>query len=171
MCKHDHITATAARLLRCTTRAASHVCGDNGSAPSRTLKLWTVYKAGAAVLPAACTVNALVQTDMFTLFRSRPPMLVVAASHSFSSVVAHDERGEGLAVAVETITRIRRDFGLLPGLALTLPQVRRLWGLPDTECRELLDALVADGFLRVRPDARYVMRSPPFRLHSSTLQG
>lgn len=96
-------------------------------------------------------------------------MLVVAASHSFSSVVAHAERGEG--PAVETITRIRRDFGLLPGLALTLPQARRLWALPDSECRELLDALVADGFLRVRPDARYVMCSPSFRLHSSTLQG
>ena len=145
------------------------VYGDNGSAPRRKLKLWTVYNAAAAVLPAACTVNALVHTDMFTLFRSRPPMLVVAAPPSFLSAHTRDEQVE--AAALETTRRIRRDFGLLPGLALTLPQARRLWALPDSECRELLDALVADGFLRVRPDARYVMCSPPFRLHSSTLQG
>jgi hypothetical protein len=54
--------------------------------------------------------------------------------------------------------RIRRDFALLPGLALTIPQARRLWALPESVCRQLLDALVAEGFLRVRPDARYVLR-------------
>lgn len=89
-------------------------------------------------------------------------MLVVAASQSFPSVDRHDERHKG--AALETTTRIRRDFGLLPGLALTVPQARRLWALQDRECRELLDALVADGFLRVRSDARYVMREASRRV-------
>ena len=83
-------------------------------------------------------------------------MLAVAAPQSFPSADTRDERVTG--PALETTRRIRRDFGLLPGLALTLPQARRLWALQDAECRALLDALVADGFLRVRPDARYVMR-------------
>ena len=121
------------------------------------------------MLPAPCTVNALVHTDHWTLIRSRSPMLAVAAPPSFLSADTRDEQVE--AAALEITRRIRRDFGLLPGLALTVPQARRLWALPDSECRELLDALVADGFLRVRPDARYVMCSPSFRLHSSTLQG
>jgi hypothetical protein len=101
-------------------------------------------------------VNALVHMDQSTLFKSRPPMLVVAAPESFPSTDTRDERVMG--PALETIGRIRRDFGLLPGLALTLPQARRLWALQDAECRALLDALVAEGFLRVRSDARYVMR-------------
>jgi hypothetical protein len=58
----------------------------------------------------------------------------------------------------EPTRRIRRDFSLLPGLALTVPQARRLWALQDNACRDLLDTLVAEGFLRVRADARYVMR-------------
>jgi hypothetical protein len=55
--------------------------------------------------------------------------------------------------------RIRRDFAVLPGLALTFGQARRLWALPEDACQELLDALVAEGFLWVRSDSRYVRRS------------
>jgi hypothetical protein len=102
-------------------------------------------------------VNALVHTDQSTLFRSRPPMLVVETPEPFPSTDTLDERVTSRAL--ETTRLIRRDFGLLPGLALTLPQARRLWALQDAECRELLDALVAEGFLRVRSDARYVMRA------------
>ena len=54
--------------------------------------------------------------------------------------------------------RMRRDFGVLPGLALTLAQARRLWALHESVCREFLDALVAEGFLCVRSDSRYVRR-------------
>ena len=61
---------------------------------------------------------------------------------------------------IETISepaqRMRRDYRVLPGLALTLAQARRLWALHENACRELLDALVAEGFLRVRSDSRYV---------------
>ena len=55
--------------------------------------------------------------------------------------------------------RIRRDFAVLPGLALTFGQARRLWALSENACRELLDALVAEGFLWVRSDLRYVRGS------------
>ena len=58
----------------------------------------------------------------------------------------------------EPAERIRRDFEVLPGLALTLPQARRLSALHESACRELLDALVAEGFLCVRSDSRYVRR-------------
>jgi len=82
-------------------------------------------------------------------------MLAVATSQSFPSDT-RDERVTG--PVLETTRRIRRDFGLLPGLALTLPQARRLWALEACACSDMLDALVAEGFLRVRSDARYVMR-------------
>jgi len=84
------------------------------------------------------------------------PMLAIAAPQSFPSADTRDERVTG--TVLETSRRIRRDFGLLPGLALTLPQARRLWALEERACRDMLDALVAEGFLRVRSDARYVMR-------------
>jgi hypothetical protein len=60
----------------------------------------------------------------------------------------------------EPAQRMRRDFRLLPGLALTVVQARRLWALHEHACRELLDTLVAEGFLCVRSDARYVRREP-----------
>jgi hypothetical protein len=83
-------------------------------------------------------------------------MLAVAAPQSFPSTDTRDERVPG--PVLETTRRIRRDFGLLPGLALTLPQARRLWALEERTCRAMLDPLVAEGFLRVRSDARYVTR-------------
>ena len=58
----------------------------------------------------------------------------------------------------EPLERMRRDFEVLPGLALTLAQARRLSALHESTCRELLDALVAEGFLCVRFDSRYVRR-------------
>lgn len=51
--------------------------------------------------------------------------------------------------------RIRLDYQYLPGLALTLAQGRRLWSLEASTCRQLLDDLVADGFLRIAEDSRY----------------
>ena len=59
---------------------------------------------------------------------------------------------------IEPAERIRRDFNVLPGLALTHAQARRLWSLDEVACKELLNALVREEFLQVRADARYVMR-------------
>jgi hypothetical protein len=51
--------------------------------------------------------------------------------------------------AIETVLqRVLGEFLEMPGLRLTCPQGQRLWGLDEHTCRELLEALVAAGFLR-----------------------
>jgi hypothetical protein len=77
-------------------------------------------------------------------------MNMLAVAESFEVVDAISEPAQ----------RMRRDFRMLPGLALTFAQARRLWALHEHACRESLDALVAEGFLCVRSDARYVRRQP-----------
>jgi len=44
----------------------------------------------------------------------------------------------------------------MPGLSLTRPQARRLWGLDDPTCEELLGELVHCGFLRLTDRGTYV---------------
>lgn len=43
---------------------------------------------------------------------------------------------------------VRGEFLEVPGLHLTKPQVRRLWGLDPSTCDALLDTLVNRGFLK-----------------------
>jgi DNA-binding IclR family transcriptional regulator len=54
--------------------------------------------------------------------------------------------------------RIRREYLRQPALALTVSQARRLWSLESSTCRQLLDTLVAEGFLVVSESARYHRR-------------
>lgn len=62
-------------------------------------------------------------------------------------------------VRLTTIERvIRGEFGEMPGMRLTTAQIRRLWALTDVECVNVLQHLVADGFLAEGPDHRYCMR-------------
>jgi hypothetical protein len=49
------------------------------------------------------------------------------------------------------LQRICGEFLEMPGLRLTSPQARRLWGLDEPTCREVLDFLVDARFL-ARPD-------------------
>jgi DNA-binding IclR family transcriptional regulator len=44
--------------------------------------------------------------------------------------------------------RVCIEFIEMPGLRLTFKQAVRLLGLPATECRTVVDDLVASGFLR-----------------------
>jgi hypothetical protein len=44
--------------------------------------------------------------------------------------------------------RIRSEYLEMPGLSLSLDQARRLWGLDERVCREVMTALVESGFLR-----------------------
>lgn len=57
-----------------------------------------------------------------------------------------------LAQAVDksepVLHRIRAEYFEMPGLALTLSQAQRLWGLSCEECEVLLERLVAGRFLR-----------------------
>ena len=51
---------------------------------------------------------------------------------------------------------IRGEYLEIPGLRLTKPQVRRLWGLDAVTCEALLAALVDVRFLRCTRDEVYV---------------
>jgi len=58
------------------------------------------------------------------------------------------------------IARIRREFQDHPGIALTLPQARRLWSLDETAGTEAFEALTAEGFLHCVNDV-YVWAAAP----------
>lgn len=55
-----------------------------------------------------------------------------------------------------TIERLRAEFLEMPGLRLTVVQVRRLCGVDETMCQDVLDALVDLKFLRMNADGTYV---------------
>jgi hypothetical protein len=54
-----------------------------------------------------------------------------------------------------TIERLRAEFLEMPGLRLSVVQVRRLCSVDETMCQDVLDALVDVKFLRVNPDGTY----------------
>lgn len=56
---------------------------------------------------------------------------------------------------LDTLQVIRAEYLEMPGLSLTLPQAMRFWGLDETVCRSLLDALVAAGFLTLTGSGQY----------------
>ena len=58
---------------------------------------------------------------------------------------------------VEWMDRVRAEYREMPGLALTTRQMRRLWLLDAGLCDTVVDALVADEFLRRRRDDTYVL--------------
>jgi hypothetical protein len=45
----------------------------------------------------------------------------------------------------------------MPGLHLTRPQMRRLWGLDEPTCDGILDTLVATNFLRRTARDGYIL--------------
>jgi len=47
----------------------------------------------------------------------------------------------------EVLRRVQGEFLEMPGLRLTQPQARRLWGLDAASCDALLGALVEANFL------------------------
>jgi hypothetical protein len=52
---------------------------------------------------------------------------------------------------------IQAEYLEMPGLMLTKPQVRRLWGLEPQVCDALLKTLVATGFLKVTDEHEYAL--------------
>jgi hypothetical protein len=58
------------------------------------------------------------------------------------------------------LARIRREFQDHPGIALTLPQARRLWSLDERSGAEAFAALTAEGFLQ-RVDDVYLWAEAP----------
>ena len=47
----------------------------------------------------------------------------------------------------ELLRRVRSEFVEMPGLRLTEPQARRLWGLDQASCTALLETLIDSHFL------------------------
>jgi hypothetical protein len=54
------------------------------------------------------------------------------------------------------LRRIKSEFLEMPGLRLTAPQAKRLWGMDDVSCSALLAALVASGFLFQTRDGAFM---------------
>jgi hypothetical protein len=68
------------------------------------------------------------------------------------------------------LARIRREFQDHPGIALTLPQARRLWSLDERSGAEAFEALTAEGFLQRFNDV-YLWAAAPaprFRLRRNS---
>jgi hypothetical protein len=49
------------------------------------------------------------------------------------------------------VERVRGEFNEMPGLQLTIAQAARLWGMEQSACRRVIDALVDAAFLRWTP--------------------
>jgi DNA-binding IclR family transcriptional regulator len=62
--------------------------------------------------------------------------------------------------SVDWVHVIQAEYLEMPGLQLTMAQVRRLWGLEDQACRRILEQLVATGFLRRTARDLYVLDAP-----------
>lgn len=58
----------------------------------------------------------------------------------------------------ESLVRlIRHEYDQWPALRLTLPQVRRLWGVETATCEEALEALIEAAVLSRLADRTYVL--------------
>lgn len=55
------------------------------------------------------------------------------------------------------ISMIKGEYREMPGLHLTRPQVRRMWGLGESECDVVLDRLQSSAFLRLSVLGGYVL--------------
>jgi DNA-binding IclR family transcriptional regulator len=56
----------------------------------------------------------------------------------------------------ELLRRAKSEFVEMPGLRLTEPQARRLWGLDQASCSRLLDTLVNARFLSRTRDGAFL---------------
>jgi hypothetical protein len=56
----------------------------------------------------------------------------------------------------EVLRRVQGEFLEMPGLRLTAPQARRLWGLDAASCEALLSALVDAKFLFQTRDGAFM---------------
>ena len=66
-----------------------------------------------------------------------------------------------------TLRRVQGEFLEMPGLRLTMPQARRLWGLDTPACEALLRALVDANFLFQTRDGAYMRVETASRVRST----
>jgi hypothetical protein len=57
---------------------------------------------------------------------------------------------------------VRAEYLEMPGLQLTKPQIRRLWGIEEALCEAILEQLVQSQFLRRTLRDAYVLDGPAF---------
>jgi hypothetical protein len=59
-----------------------------------------------------------------------------------------------------SVSRIRAEFEEMPCLRVTVPEARRLFGLPDPAASWVLRRLTNEGFLTCTPRGEYLRRAP-----------
>jgi phage FluMu protein Com len=69
-----------------------------------------------------------------------------------------------MGISARLTERIRGEFLEMPGLKLTPPQACRLWNVNEAICREALNALVAEGFLRQTASGAFIALPSPARM-------
>ena len=67
----------------------------------------------------------------------------------------------------EVLRRVKGEFLEMPGLRLTEPQARRLWGLDRDSCSALLGALVESNFLFRTRDGAFMRVEPSTPIRAS----
>ena len=61
---------------------------------------------------------------------------------------------------MDWIARIEAEYHEMPGLQLTEPQMRRLWGLDSHTCAHAVEVLVSQGVLRETAGHAYALATP-----------
>jgi hypothetical protein len=61
----------------------------------------------------------------------------------------------------DVLKRVKGEFFEMPGLRLTEPQARRLWGLDAASCAALLETLVKTQFLFRTRDGAFMRAEQP----------
>jgi hypothetical protein len=59
-------------------------------------------------------------------------------------------------IGTDLTSRVRGEYGEMPGLRLTLDQASRLWQIDVHACELLLAALVEEGFLTRTRDGAFI---------------
>jgi hypothetical protein len=67
----------------------------------------------------------------------------------------------------EVLRRVQCEFLEMPGLRLTFPQARRLWGLDAASCDALLGALIDAKFLLKTRDGAFMRVEPAAPLRAT----
>ena len=71
---------------------------------------------------------------------------------------------------VDCLPLVQAEYHEMPGLHLTKPQIRRLWGLDTVTCDALLDVLETTGFLSRTKRDGYVLAGPSHASPSAAME-
>ena len=144
-CARRIVRPRARRIRPCAARAWT------GASPYRKQhhrRNWGIHLCRGCRAPGAGAGRSGIHTaGMITCVRARPKLSV-----GFSSGSRHNG---SMRPVDEVRERVRAEYLEMPGLQLTLDQVQRLCGIDRRVCRTVLDGLVAELFLCVKPNGTY----------------